>query len=164
VIVPARTMEKAKANLSGIARVELAALDLLKPVSIDAFAAAVVVASGRPVDMLINSAGIMASPLTRDGRGYEQQFAANHLGHFQLTFKLWPTLAKADGARVVAVSSRGIVLPPSISRIQISNVAITTSGRPTANRRPQTLYLQWDWTAAEMLSAYAPTRCIPAQY
>jgi NAD(P)-dependent dehydrogenase (short-subunit alcohol dehydrogenase family) len=82
VIVPARTMEKAKANLSGIARVELAALDLLKPASIDAFAAAVVVASGRPVDMLINSAGIMASPLTRDGRGYGNSFPPTISGIF----------------------------------------------------------------------------------
>lgn len=106
VIVPARTMEKAEANLQGMARVELAALDLLDPASIDRFAEAVL-AGGRPIDLLINSAGVMAAPLSRDGRGYESQFSANHLGHFHLTMKLWPALAKAGGARVVSVSSRG---------------------------------------------------------
>src|SRR5262249_43911941 len=52
-------------------------------------------------------AGVMASPLSRDGRGNESQFSANHLGHFQLTVRLWPALIKARGARVVALSSRG---------------------------------------------------------
>ena len=106
VIVPGRTPEKAKANLEGIARVEFAPLDLLDPSSIDRFAADFL-ATGRPVHMLINSAGVMASPLTRDARGYEVQFSGNHLGHFQLATRLWPALLRADGARVVAVSSRG---------------------------------------------------------
>jgi NAD(P)-dependent dehydrogenase (short-subunit alcohol dehydrogenase family) len=49
----------------------------------------------------------MANPLTRDARGYESQFSTNHLGHFQLTARLWPALRRAKGARVVSVSSRG---------------------------------------------------------
>ncbi|MFP3543287.1 oxidoreductase [Rhizobium sp. SIMBA_035] len=106
VVVPVRSLSKAEANLAGIAGGELAPLDLLDPASIDRFAAGFL-ASGRPLHMLINSAGVMASPLTRDSRGYEVQFSANHLGHFQLTARLWPALAKANGARVVAVSSRG---------------------------------------------------------
>ena len=44
------------------------------------------------LDVLINNAAIMASPLARDARGYEMQFATNHLGHFQLTARLWPLL------------------------------------------------------------------------
>jgi NAD(P)-dependent dehydrogenase (short-subunit alcohol dehydrogenase family) len=106
VIVPARSAEKARNNLHGVAGVELAALDLLDPVSIDRFAGDFI-SSGRPLHMLINSAGVMASPLTRDLRGYESQFSANHLGHFRLTARLWPALVRAQGARVVAVSSRG---------------------------------------------------------
>lgn len=106
VIVPARSAEKAKTNLQGIAGVELAALDLLDPGSIDRFAEDFV-SSGRPLHMLINSAGVMAPPLIRDSRGYESQFSANHLGHFRLATKLWPALIRARGARVVAVSSRG---------------------------------------------------------
>jgi len=52
----------------------------------------------------------MASPLVRDGRGYESQFATNHLGHFQLTVEMWPALRRAGGARLVSVSSRGHML------------------------------------------------------
>jgi NAD(P)-dependent dehydrogenase (short-subunit alcohol dehydrogenase family) len=48
----------------------------------------------------------MANPLSRDARGYESQFATNHLGHFQLTVRLWPALLRAKGARVVSLSSR----------------------------------------------------------
>ena len=106
VVVPARTAEKARQALRGIPRVEQNALDLLDPASIDAFAAEFL-ATCRPLHMLINNAGIMATPLTRDARGYESQFSANHLGHFQLTARLWPALCQAGGARVVSVSSRG---------------------------------------------------------
>ena len=106
VIVPARTRDKAEANLNGMKNVEIDSLDLLAPDSIDAFAQAFL-ASGRKLDILINNAGIMATPLTRDARGYETQFAANHLGHFQLTLRLWPALLAAKNARVVSLSSRG---------------------------------------------------------
>lgn len=105
VIVPARDMAKAKANLDGM-RAELVAMDLANPASIDDFASAFL-ASGEPLHLLINSAGIMACPLTRDARGYELQFATNHLGHFQLAARLWQALERAQGARVVALSSLG---------------------------------------------------------
>ena len=52
--------------------------------------------------MLINGAGASGGP-ERDARGYETQFATNHLGHFQLTLALLPALRAAHGARVVAV-------------------------------------------------------------
>ncbi|MEK5645748.1 MULTISPECIES: SDR family NAD(P)-dependent oxidoreductase [Paenibacillus] len=107
VIVPARTPEKALTSVAGIPRVELEELDLIKPASIEAFAQRFL-DSGRQLDILINNAGIMAPPLVRDARGYESQFATNHLGHFQLTLMLWPALKKAKNARVVSVSSTGI--------------------------------------------------------
>ncbi len=106
VIVPARDIEKAKRNLAGIAHVELENLDLANPGSIDAFAEKFL-ASGRPLHLLINNAGIMWVPLRRDYRGFESQLAINYLAHFQLTARLWPALKKADGARVVNVSSGG---------------------------------------------------------
>lgn len=107
VIVPARTPEKARAALAGVeGKVEQAALDLADPASIDRFAEAFL-ASGRPLHILINNAAIMAAPLMRDARGYEAQFATNHLGHFQLTARLWPALKRANGARVVSLSSIG---------------------------------------------------------
>ncbi len=55
----------------------------------------------------MNNAGIMATPLMRDARGFESQLATNHIGHFQLTARLWPALRQARGARVVSLSSRG---------------------------------------------------------
>ncbi|SDM44980.1 oxidoreductase [Sediminibacillus halophilus] len=106
VVVPVRNLEKGEEALRGLANVEIDTMDLLDPASIDTFAENFL-ASKRPLDMLINSAGIMAPPLRRDERGYESQFATNHLGHFQLTARLWPALKQANGARVVAVSSRG---------------------------------------------------------
>lgn len=106
VIVPARTPDKARAALAGIKGVEQTALDLSDPSSIDAFTRDVVKAN-RKIDILVNNAAIMASPLMRDTRGYEAQFATNHLGHFQLTARLWPMLKQGGGARVVSLSSIG---------------------------------------------------------
>ena len=96
VIIGARALDKARAAVAGIARVELDALDLSVPAAIDAFSERFL-ASGRPVHMLVNNAGIMATPLARDSRGFESQLATNHLGHFQLTARLWPALKKANG-------------------------------------------------------------------
>jgi len=106
VIVPARDIARARHALNGIKGVEVVEMDLMDTNSIDRFAAQML-AAGRPLDLLINSAGIMATPLVRDGRGFESQFATNHLGHFQLTLRLWPALQRAGSARVVSVSSKG---------------------------------------------------------
>ncbi|GAB3225478.1 SDR family NAD(P)-dependent oxidoreductase [Algoriphagus aestuariicola] len=106
VIVPARNVEKARANLKDLDRVEIHALDIMSPESIDAFAESFV-NSGSALHLLVNNAGIMWVPLRRDGRGYESQLATNYLGMFHLTAKLWPALKKAKGARVVNVSSGG---------------------------------------------------------
>jgi NAD(P)-dependent dehydrogenase (short-subunit alcohol dehydrogenase family) len=106
VVVPARTVDKAHAALGGLENVEIDRLDLFDPASIDAFAARLQ-ASGRPVHILVNNAGIMDTALARDARGFESQLATNHLGHFQLTARLWPALRSALGARVVCLSSRG---------------------------------------------------------
>jgi NAD(P)-dependent dehydrogenase (short-subunit alcohol dehydrogenase family) len=113
VIVPARDHEKAATALRDLADVEIQEMDLLDPASVDAFADRFV-SSGQPLHMLVDSAGIMATPLRRDERGYESQFATNHLGHFQLTSRVWPALRQADGARVVSVSSRGHELSPVV--------------------------------------------------
>jgi NAD(P)-dependent dehydrogenase (short-subunit alcohol dehydrogenase family) len=73
-------------------------------------------AEGRPIDILINNAGVMTPPrreTTADG--FELQFGTNHLGHFALTGQLLPLLRAAPNARVVSVSSiaatqRGLTL------------------------------------------------------
>jgi NAD(P)-dependent dehydrogenase (short-subunit alcohol dehydrogenase family) len=118
VIAPARDVARAEAALAEVPGVEVWPMDLLDPASIDAFAERFL-AEGQPLDILINSAGIMALPeLTRDPRGHELQFATNHLGHFQLTARLWPALVaagKATGdARVVSVASLGHRFSPVV--------------------------------------------------
>lgn len=112
IVVPTRSIERGRRALDGL-DVELAEMDLLDPGSIDRFAADFVT-SGRKLDILVNSAGIMAAPLMRDARGYESQFSTNHLGHFQLTQGLLPALLKGREARVVSVSSRGHFFSPVI--------------------------------------------------
>ncbi|MFT3920465.1 SDR family NAD(P)-dependent oxidoreductase [Cloacibacterium sp.] len=111
VIVPARDIEKAKKNLQGINNVEIEEMDLMNPTSIDTFAEKFL-ASDRPLHLLINNAGIMWVPLRRDNRGIESQLAVNYLAQFQLTARLWNALKKADGARVINVSSQGHQFAP----------------------------------------------------
>jgi NAD(P)-dependent dehydrogenase (short-subunit alcohol dehydrogenase family) len=107
VIVGARRPDAALGDLAGIdGDITILPLDLSNPASIDAFAAQVAAQTDR-IDIQINNAAVMANPLTRDARGYESQFATNHLGHFQLTARLWPLLARSGHARVVSVSSIG---------------------------------------------------------
>jgi NAD(P)-dependent dehydrogenase (short-subunit alcohol dehydrogenase family) len=106
VVVGARSIDRANAALAGVSGVEVDVLDLAEPASVDAFAARFA-ASGRAIHALVANAGIMAAPLARDARGFESHLATNHLGHFQLTMRLWPALVRAGGARVVSLSSRG---------------------------------------------------------
>jgi NAD(P)-dependent dehydrogenase (short-subunit alcohol dehydrogenase family) len=106
VFVPARDLTKARTALHEMPDVTIEQMDLLDPMSIDHFANRVLAATDE-LHILVNNAGVMALPLTRDSRGYEAQFSANHLGHFQLTCRQWPALVHAHDARVVALSSYG---------------------------------------------------------
>ncbi|MGC7094407.1 SDR family NAD(P)-dependent oxidoreductase [Amycolatopsis lurida] len=125
VTVGSRDPDRAAPALAGLERVEIGQLDLLDPTSIDAFAARYL-ASGRPLHILLNNAGIMGGPLFRDARGYESQFATNHLGHFQLTLALLPALRAAPGARVVNLTSGG----HRISDIRWDDPHFTTGYEP----------------------------------
>jgi len=104
VVVPARRRETAEEALSGLEGTEVDELDLGDLESVRGFAGRFL-ASGRNIDIVIDSAGIMACPETRVGPGWEAQFATNHLGHFALVNRLWPAIAPG-GARIVSVSSR----------------------------------------------------------
>ena len=107
VIIGARRPDAALNDLTGIdGQISVLPLDLSDPASIDGFAAAVAAVTDQ-INIQINNAAVMANPLSRDARGYESQFATNHLGHFQLTARLWPLLAKSGHARVISVSSVG---------------------------------------------------------
>lgn len=111
VVVPARDPARAAKALAGLANVRIAALDLSDSESVAAFVDGFG-ATGQACHVLINSAGIMATPFARDARRNEMQFSANHLGHFQLVQGLWPALERAGGARVVTLSSRGHFYAP----------------------------------------------------
>ncbi|WP_327069822.1 SDR family oxidoreductase [Kitasatospora sp. NBC_01302] len=85
--------------------VTAAALDLASLDSVASFAD-VLLERGRPVDLLVNNAGVMGVPArhtTKDG--FELQFGTNHLGHFALTGRLLPLLRGAAAPRVVSVGS-----------------------------------------------------------
>jgi NAD(P)-dependent dehydrogenase (short-subunit alcohol dehydrogenase family) len=80
-------------------------LDLSDPASVTAFANGQL-ASSRPIDVLINNAGIMGLPqLQLSVDGHELQFATNVLGPFRLTGMLLPSLLQSAAPRVVSVSS-----------------------------------------------------------
>jgi NAD(P)-dependent dehydrogenase (short-subunit alcohol dehydrogenase family) len=80
-------------------------LDLSDPLSIAAFAESQL-ALNRPLDLLINNAGVMALPERRTSvDGHELQFATNVLGPFRLTGMLLPVLLQARAPRVVTVAS-----------------------------------------------------------
>jgi NAD(P)-dependent dehydrogenase (short-subunit alcohol dehydrogenase family) len=84
-------------------------------------------ADGRPIDILINNAGVMTPP-ERDttSDGFELQFGSNHLGHFALTAHLLPLLRAAKGARVVSLSS----LAARYGRIHFDDPQFNTSYSP----------------------------------
>lgn len=110
VLMACRNMRAAKRPhrivqaLAPDARTEVIPLDLADLASVHACAASVLTAHGA-LHGLVNNAGIMAPPYGQTRDGFETQFGVNHLGHFALTGLLLPALLRADGARVVTISS-----------------------------------------------------------
>jgi NAD(P)-dependent dehydrogenase (short-subunit alcohol dehydrogenase family) len=95
---------------TGNAAVRVERLDLADPTSVDAFTAR----WRGPLHVLVNNAGVMASPESYTARGWESQFAVNHLGHFALALGLHPALAADGQGRVVSVSSSGHSTSPVV--------------------------------------------------
>ncbi|MCV7074748.1 SDR family oxidoreductase [Mycobacterium szulgai] len=87
------------------AKLTIKALDLSSLASVAALGEELN-AEGRPIDILINNAGVMTPP-ERDttADGFELQFGSNHLGHFALTAHVLPLLRAAQHPRVVSLSS-----------------------------------------------------------
>jgi NAD(P)-dependent dehydrogenase (short-subunit alcohol dehydrogenase family) len=112
IVMPVRSRdkgEKVAAELraaTGNSAIEIAEMDLGDHASVSAFADGFV-AGGRPLHILINNAGVMATPLRRIEGGFEAQFGTNHLGHMLLSGRLAPALLKGAPSRVVALSSIG---------------------------------------------------------
>ena len=107
VIIPARRVSVAKAELSGIVEDEnIIEVDLADPSSVIKFVDRFL-DSNFTLDILINNAGIMACPQMPTKEGWDLQFAVNHIGHFILTKGLMPLMKKADEPRIVTLSSTG---------------------------------------------------------
>jgi NAD(P)-dependent dehydrogenase (short-subunit alcohol dehydrogenase family) len=111
VVMAIRDRAKGEAAIGKIradvpdAKLSISHLDLSSLRSVAALGEELV-AQGRPVDVLINNAGVMTPPRREQtDDGFELQFGANHLGHFALTGHLLPLLRAAPSARVVTVSS-----------------------------------------------------------
>jgi len=111
VVLAVRNVEKGRQAKEGIlaefpdATLTVEALDLSDLASIAAFADRLK-QQGRPIDLLVNNAGIMAVPARRTtADGFELQFGTNFLGHFALTAQLLPLLSAASAPRVVTLSS-----------------------------------------------------------
>lgn len=111
VVMAVRNLEKGEAarNLllaaNPAARLRLERIDLASLASVAAFGDARL-SEGRPVDILLNNAGVMMPPereTTDDG--FELQFESNYLGHYALTGRLLPLLRAAEAPRVTSLSS-----------------------------------------------------------
>jgi NAD(P)-dependent dehydrogenase (short-subunit alcohol dehydrogenase family) len=88
--VPAGSLSVQRLDLASLASVRAAAEEM------DSY--------GR-IDLLVNNAGVMATPYRVTEDGFELQMGTNHLGHFALTGLLLPLLREAEAPRVVTVSS-----------------------------------------------------------
>ncbi|CAN7452900.1 oxidoreductase [Microbacterium foliorum] len=104
VIVPARRVDAAQQALDGIAEAEARGADLSDLDSVAAFTESVR-HDGQPIDLVLNVAGIMATPFGHTAQGFESQFGTNHLGHFALVGGVADLLS--DHARVISYSSGG---------------------------------------------------------
>ncbi|WP_165228216.1 SDR family NAD(P)-dependent oxidoreductase [Aquisphaera insulae] len=111
VVGAARDLDKARRAtahvLEGAANgggLELIELDLASLASVRARADALV-ADGRPFDVVIANAGVMATPFGHTADGFETQFGTNHLGHFAFVNRIAGLIA--PGGRLVNVSSAG---------------------------------------------------------
>ncbi len=112
VVLPVRSLERGKTSRDEIlathphADVELAELDLASLASVKRFSDNFVREHSQ-LHILVNNAAVMATPQSTTSDGFELQFGTNHLGHFALFNGLLPSLQRAQGARVVALSSIG---------------------------------------------------------
>ena len=132
VVMAVRNMDKAATARADIrsdvpeASLEVHNLDLGSLDSVRAFAAEAHNTHER-IDVLVNNAGVMATPPQQTADGFELQFGTNHLGHFALTALLMPALLRSPDGRVVTVTSTGRHWP---LRIDFDDVHLTRNYGP----------------------------------
>ena len=103
VIGTVRDVEKGQRATAGIP-VTLVQMDLAELASVRA-AADALLAEGKPLDLIIANAGVMACPKSFTADGFEMQFGTNHLGHFVFVNRIASLLQ--PGGRLVNLSSSG---------------------------------------------------------
>ncbi|MGW6404939.1 SDR family oxidoreductase [Streptomyces sp. NPDC055134] len=133
VILAVRTPakgEQAKAEILAAhpgARAQVRRLDLADLSSVQDFADSLI-AEGRPLDLLLNNAGVMNVPRrTETADGFELQLGSNFLGPFALTNRLLPLLLAAPAPRVATMSSG----TANRARIDFDDLQSTLSYSPT---------------------------------
>ncbi len=110
VVMACRSMDKAQRAQGEIlaevpqASTAIIALDVSEPQSIREFGRRFSQQTGE-LDLLINNAGIVGTPLARNSVGHEMQLATNYLGAFALTGTLLPFFSRTSRARIVNVGS-----------------------------------------------------------
>ena len=104
VVGAARDLGKARQATESVRGLELVELDLASLKSVRACADKLV-AAGKPFDVVICNAGVMATPRGRTADGFETQFGTNHLGHFVLVNRIASLFRR--GSRLVNLSSAG---------------------------------------------------------
>lgn len=110
VVMAARDLEKAEQAREQIlgetpdASLEVVPLDLGSQASVSKAAVSILDHHDR-IDLLVNNAGVMATPEGRTVDGYETQLGTNHLGHWTWTARLLPAVLAAPRARVVTLTS-----------------------------------------------------------
>lgn len=108
------------------------------------------------LDLLINNAGVMATPLGVTSLGIETQLGTNHVGHFALTLGLLPALSLALAARVVNLSSA------LHKRGRGARLLETLEQDPRYERRPYRPFSAYgDSKLANVLFAQALARRLP---
>lgn len=133
VVMCCRSMDKGEKALQGIqakhaeAQLSLQQLDLASLASVRK-AAAELAEKLEKIDILINNAGIMATPYGNTKDGIEQQLGTNHIGHFLFTNLLLETVkAAGPGARIVNLSSSAHNMctnPPSLRQWRVASLAV----------------------------------------
>ena len=168
VVGAARDLTKAtaatapvRADAANGGSLELVELDLASLASVRACADALV-AAGKPFDLVICNAGVMATPFGKTADGFETQFGTNHLGHFVLVNRIVSLMKR--GSRLVNLSSAGHQISdvdlddPNFERTPYSAWSLTVV------RRPPTSCSRSSSIAVTRIVESAPPRSIPAQF
>jgi NAD(P)-dependent dehydrogenase (short-subunit alcohol dehydrogenase family) len=151
--------EQVRAQAASGGGLELVELDLASLTSVRACADALV-SLGKPFDLIIANAGIMACPKGSTSDGFETQFGVNHLGHFvfvnRLVSLMSPVPVWSTCPRLVIVSRT------STWKIRTSSARPIPSLGRTGVRRPPISCSPSSSIGGTKRMAYARLPSIPA--